>query len=338
MTRTKFSENSIYSQVLSFEVLDYFNSIATEENYNWIEKYFDVLMKNDNVMAEKYNIHHIRPCCTFKDDKHKTRKETEKSANEFNGNTIKLSIYNHLFAHYYLWKIFNNKDLKRAFQSMCGESNYIDVLTENELIEIARLKEECTKKNQTEKEKKEYKKSYGKKWRKEHPNYNKTEKAKEYKRKWSLDNKDRLKEKSKNKPKTEEEKLAKRLYYKKYYQTHKNDENYKKSKKRQKSKESSKIKAREYSRNYRKTHKQERREYEINNRDKINERKRKYRRENREELLEKRRNYERQMCFDPIAQNECSVRALRGRKHNHKELYKDVIIKNCIIQTSVPST
>ena len=44
------------------------------------------------------------------------------------------------------------------------------------------------------------------------------------------------------------------------------------------------------------------------------------------------------MCFDPIAQNECSVRALRGRKHNHKELYKDVIIKNCIIQTSVPST
>lgn len=147
MLREKFTENLNYSQFFSFEVLDYFDSICTDENYEWIVKYFDVLMKEENETAEKFNKHHIRPCCTFKDDKHKKRNETQKLGDKFNGNITKLSIYNHLFAHYYLWKIFNNRDSKEAFQRMCGEGKYIDNLTENELKEIARLKEDCAKIN-----------------------------------------------------------------------------------------------------------------------------------------------------------------------------------------------
>ena len=47
----------------------------------------------------------------------------------------------------FLWKIFNNQDLKSAFQRMCGQRKYIDNLTEKELKEIATLKENCAKKN-----------------------------------------------------------------------------------------------------------------------------------------------------------------------------------------------
>lgn len=115
MSMEKFTENLIYFQVFSFEVLNYFDSIATEENVDWIDKYFDVLMKSENITAEKFNMHHIRPCCTFKDKAHKTRQETQELADVFNGNLIKLSIYNHLFAHFYLWKIFNTKDLKKGY-------------------------------------------------------------------------------------------------------------------------------------------------------------------------------------------------------------------------------
>ena len=43
MLREKFTENSIYLQFFSFEVLDYFDSICTDENYKWIVKYFNVL-------------------------------------------------------------------------------------------------------------------------------------------------------------------------------------------------------------------------------------------------------------------------------------------------------
>lgn len=92
MLKEKFTNNLIYSQFFSFEVLDYFDSITTDENYEWIMKYFNILMKNDNVSAEKFEIHHIRPCCTFKDETHKVRKETKPLADKFNGNIIKLSI------------------------------------------------------------------------------------------------------------------------------------------------------------------------------------------------------------------------------------------------------
>ena len=108
MLREKFTENLNYSQFFSFEVLDYFNSICTDENYKWIVKYFNVLMKKENKTAEKFNNHHIRPAFTFRDDNHKNRKETKSLANEVNGNIIRLSVQNHIKAHNYLRFIFKN--------------------------------------------------------------------------------------------------------------------------------------------------------------------------------------------------------------------------------------
>ena len=165
MLREKFTENLNYSQFFSFEVLDYFYSICTDENYEWIGKYFDVLMKEENKSAKKFNKHHIRPCFSFKDKEHKNRKETQKLADKFNDNLIKLSVYNHTIAHYCLWKIFNNWDSKTAFQRMCNKKDLINNLTENELMEIAKLQEDCAKTNKTEEEIKERKRNYGIKYR-----------------------------------------------------------------------------------------------------------------------------------------------------------------------------
>ena len=193
--------------VFSKEVLSYFESIRTEENSVWIDKYFEYLSDEENLRAEKYNGHHIIPCFTFKDETHRTRKETEPLADKIEGNIIELSIYNHLLAHHCLWKIYNNRDSKNTMQRMCGEEKYIDTLTEQELKEIAILKEECAKKNLTEEERKKkkyarvkkYKNSHkqqvseqGKRYRESH----KEEKArydKEYRRR----NKEKIKKKNK---------------------------------------------------------------------------------------------------------------------------------------------
>ena len=59
--------------VFSQEIINYFESLRNEETSEWIDKYFDVLSDPSNFDAEKYNIHHIIPCCTFKDKNHKTR-------------------------------------------------------------------------------------------------------------------------------------------------------------------------------------------------------------------------------------------------------------------------
>ena len=107
----------------SAEVLNYFENLRTEENSKWIDKYFEVLSDTSNLNSEKYHIHHIRPCNTFKDESHKNRKQTEIVADKFNGNLIKLSIYNHIKAHYFLWKIFNNWDSRHSVQHMCGLKN-----------------------------------------------------------------------------------------------------------------------------------------------------------------------------------------------------------------------
>ena len=37
------------------------------------------------------------------------------------------------------------------------------------------------------------------------------------------------------------------------------------------------------------------------------------------------------LCFDPIKQENCFYSTLTSRKHAHKEEYKDVIVKNCLI-------
>lgn len=132
--------------VFSEEVLEYFENLRNEENSEWIDGYFDVLSNVSNFDSKKYNQHHIRPCCTFKDENHKNRSQTQELGDAFNGNIIKLSVYNHRFAHFYLWKIFNDKDSKTAFQRMCGQGKYVNNLTEDELKCMAKLKEECAKK------------------------------------------------------------------------------------------------------------------------------------------------------------------------------------------------
>ena len=98
--------------VFSNEVLEYFESIRTEENSAWVDKYFDYLSDESNLSAEKYNGHHIIPCFTFKDETHRTRKETEPLADKVEGNIIKLSIYNHILAHYCLWKIIITQNMQ----------------------------------------------------------------------------------------------------------------------------------------------------------------------------------------------------------------------------------
>ena len=199
--------------VFSEEVLEYFESLRNEENSEWIDKYFKVLSDEINLSAEKYNLHHIRPCCTFKDETHKNRTQTKPFADKFNGNLIKLSIYNHLFAHYYLWKIFDNLDSKIAFQRMCGQKKYIDDLTEDELKEIATLKEECAKKN------------IGKTASKKKYNNNNKEKVKKSREKYKINNKEKIEEYNKNYNKSDKRKKVS----KNYYERHKNEESYIKS-------------------------------------------------------------------------------------------------------------
>ena len=190
--------------IFSKEILDYFDSLRTNENSEWIDKYFEVLSDTSNINSKKFNIHHIRPCCTFKDEIYKTRKETEKLADKHDCNSIKISIKNHIIAHFYLYKIFNNTDLKEAFQRMCGQGKYIDNLTEDELKDVARLKEECAKTNRTKKERKEYLLNYNKTWRKNNP-----EKAsKQYKRKYQK-HRDKILIRVANYRKNNPEKIAK---------------------------------------------------------------------------------------------------------------------------------
>ena len=189
--------------VFSEEVLSYFENLRNEENSKWINKYFEYLGDESNLTATKYNFHHIRPCCTFKDEEHKNRKETQSLGDKFNGNVIKISVYNHLLAHYCLWKIYDDWDSKNAIQKMCGQKKYIGDLSEDELKEIARLKEECTKENQTEEERKEYEKQY----REENKDKilkrvnewteNNQDRVKKNKDNWYQRNKERISQKSK---------------------------------------------------------------------------------------------------------------------------------------------
>ena len=231
MLREKFTENLNYSQFFSFEVLDYFNSICTDENYEWIVKYFNVLMKEENKTAEKFNNHHIRLAFTFRDDNHKNRKETKSLANEVNGNIIRLSVQNHIKAHNYLRFIFKNTIYegyaRSAIYIICRKRN-VENFTESEIDEIAKIIEDCAKENKTKEERKQYDKQWylenrdrllergkayaeankekrsanGKKWYKENKerhdawqkewNNNHKEERKESSRKWRENNRDNI--------------------------------------------------------------------------------------------------------------------------------------------------
>ena len=255
--------------VFSQEILSYFESIRNEENSVWIDEYFERLSDESNLSATKYNLHHIRPCCTFKDEEHKNRRKTQPLGDEFKGNIIKISVYNHLLAHYCLWKIFDTRDTKDATQRMCVQEKYVENLTEDELKEIAKLQEECAKENRTEEELKEYMKDY-----------RKQNKDKILKRanEWAENNQDRVKKNKDN-----------------WYQRNKDDI----------------LKERK------------------DNRPKYLEKEQNYRHTHRDKILERNN----RPCRDPIRENEiCTWNALRKRKHRNKELYKDVILPNCLIK------
>ena len=279
--------------VFSKEVLSYFESIRTEENSAWIDKYFEYLSDEENLTAEKYNGHHIIPCFTFKDKTHRTRKETEPLADKVEGNIIKLSIYNHILAHHCLWKIFDNYNSKHAIQYTIGKDKEIDGLSENEIKEIAKIQEECAKTNQTEEERKEREKEY-----------RMSERGKESQRKRSAKYNNSHKELvSKRKKKYREtHKEERSQYWSEYYKNNKEqvDKTHKK---------------------YRDEHKEDYQKYNHE-----------YYLNNREKALDVNKEYLSQESYDPKEENFCTLGALRGRKYRNKEKYKDVIPIDCVVK------
>ena len=102
------SPDKDFKQLHKFGDVKQYSAITNE----WVDKYIEVLSDTSNFDAPKYNIHHIKPVFTFKTEELNTRRKAEKIANKFSGNNIKLSIYNHILAHFYLWKIYDNNESK----------------------------------------------------------------------------------------------------------------------------------------------------------------------------------------------------------------------------------
>lgn len=291
MLREKFTENLNYLQFFSFEVLDYFDSICTDENYEWIVKYFDVLMKEENKTAEKFDKHHIVPCALLKDENHKIRNETVVLANEIDGNLVKLSVQNHIIAHHCLWKMFpTNEDIRRPIYLMLGKID-IDNLTENELQELARIQEDCRKSNMTEEEKKEYFSQ------------------------WHLKHKEERNKKAKER-----------------YENNREEEAEKARKRRENNKEEINKKERERYKNNKEKYRKRHKEYYENNKEEISKQRKEHRKNHKEELSEKEKERRERLCYDPIEEENCNYNTLKYRKSKNKEKYKDVILKDCIIQ------
>ena len=149
--------------VFSQEVLEYYESIRTKENSEWIDKYFEVLSDSSNIIATKFEVHHIIPIFTFRNEIHKNRKEIENLADKVKENLIKLSIQNHIKAHNYLRLIFKNTIYegyaKSAVYMVCRKKN-VENFTESEIDEIAKIIEDCAKENQTKEEKLRKRKEY----------------------------------------------------------------------------------------------------------------------------------------------------------------------------------
>lgn len=71
--------------------------------------------------------------------------------------------------------------------------------------------------------------------------------------------------------------------------------------------------------------------YKIKNREKKNKQSRERHIKNREHDLELKRALRERPCYDPIKGKPCTYGQLENRKRRHKEDYKNVIIKNCLI-------
>ena len=311
--------------VFSKEVLSYFENMRTEENSEWINKYFEVLNDKNNQLAEKYNNHHIRPCFTFKDKEHKNREETEPLADEFNGNLVKLSIYNHIKAHYFLWKIFDNWDSRHSVQQMCGFKTNLDTLSENELDEIALLKEDCAKKNKTREEKDDY----NKKWRTEHK-----DERKQYKKKYNQENKDKKSKWDANYKKKHAKDIAKRRQENKERYNERTKEYYVQKCYDPKENEICTLSALA-KRKMRNSEKYK----DIIPTDCIFKTEEEYLQKQKElddkekERIEFEEKYGKNLCFDPNEKDICKLETLQTRKRKDKEKYKDTNPKDCMIKS-----
>ena len=138
--------------IFSQEILDYFENLRTEENSEWIDKYFEVLSDDSNIDIITFDVHHIIPAFIFKNKIHKSRKETEFLANQIKENLINLSPRNHRLAHYYLWHIFKNEYSRRAVYIICGKEKNIEKFTEDEFKEFSNMINDCRKVSQTKQE------------------------------------------------------------------------------------------------------------------------------------------------------------------------------------------
>ena len=249
---------NLNKKILLENVLNLIYGWRNKKNSKWIKKYINILSDSSNENAKKFEKHHIIPCFSFKDETHKNRSQTEPLANKIEGNLIKLSYYNHIIAHYCLWKIFDTWESRNVVQQRCGTKD-IETLSESQIKKIAKIQEECAKENMTEEEYREHAKKYRE------------------------ENREELNEKSKE-----------------WYHANKDEIN-------------------------------ERRKCYEENKDKILENNRIYREENKEEIY----SHSHLLCYDPKKDNFCTLQALYTRKYRNKELYKDVIPSECIVNEEV---
>ena len=295
--------------IFSKEILDYYENLRTSENSEWIDKYFEILSSSSNITSMKFEKHHIIPCFVFKDSVNKTRDKTKVFADKIKENIIKLSIYNHIIAHYCLWKIFNNEDSRKPIYILCGNED-IKNIDELKIKEIAKIQEECAKENMTDEEKAMKNKIRRIKWYNEHK-----EEQKEYNKNYKQKNKDKLKKSQQKYAKENFDKFSKikhdyRLkYHEKYLQYDK--ERYK---------------------NNRDKILKEKSEYRKNNPEKIKEIKAKSYIKNKDKILKKVKKYNSQLCYDPIKKDYPNLNTLRTRKGRHQELYENIIPIDCIIK------
>ena len=150
---------NLNKRILPENVLNLIYGWKNEKNSKWIKKYINILSDSSNETAKKFEKHHIIPCFSFKDETHKNRSQTEPLANKIEGNLIKLSYYNHIIAHYCLWKIFDTWESRNVVQQRCGTKD-IETLSESQIKKIAKIQEECAKENMTEEEYREHAKKY----------------------------------------------------------------------------------------------------------------------------------------------------------------------------------
>ena len=108
----------------------------------------------------------------------------------------------------------------------------------------------------------------------------------------------------------------------------------------------------EYNKNYYKENKEDiliqKKGYYINNKEIISEKKKEDRKINKEKISKQRKenyqnnkgiilkrvnDYNNAFCYDPIKKDTCTRNALNIRKRHNKEIYKNIMISECLIKT-----